>query len=199
LETPTSSSLSFRHLLADVDPQWSVRTPDEQNERVDWFARTARAIARQFANSFRDPCHDASDLLQEIRLKLLTKFRPADAPHRLLGERPCMRNLMEWKGLDLVDWENAERRAARRRAPLPSDEFGLADRDLLRPDRAVEVTEGEHAFLRAIRDPEDRKLYLLFRSGRTPREVAHLLGRRVRDMKEARDRLVSRLQEQLLN
>ena len=64
---------------------------------------------------------------------------------------------------------------------------------------SIVMGEGEHAFLRAIRDPEDRKLYLLFRSGRTPREVAHLLGRRVRDMKEARERLVSRLEEQLLN
>jgi len=193
LESQASSSVSFRQLLAVVDPRWSDRTKEEQDEWVDWYARTARAIARQYAMSFRDPCHDAADLLQEIRLKIFTKFGPKDAPHRLLTERPCMRNLMGWKGLDLVDWENAERRSARRRAPLPEEEVGLPDRATLAPDCNAEIRDEERAFRREIRDPEDRKAYLLFRAGEPPREVAKLLGRRVRDVKKLRQQISDRL------
>ncbi|MHC4473483.1 MAG: sigma-70 RNA polymerase sigma factor region 4 domain-containing protein, partial [Planctomycetota bacterium] len=158
---------------------------------------TARAIARQYALSFRDPCHDASDVLQEIRLQIFTKFSPPDAPHRLLTERPCIRNLMSWKGLDLVDWETAARRSAHRRAPLPDEEVGLPDRSSPLPHRAVEMADEERAFRRAIRDPEERKAYLLFRTGRTPREVARLLGRRVREMASLRESLSTRLAARL--
>jgi len=197
LESQANSSVSFRHLLAVVDPLWSDRTQEEQDGWVDWYARTARAIARQYAMSFRDPCHDATDLLQEIRLKIFRKFGPKDAPHRLLTERPCMRNLMGWKGLDLVDWENAERRSARRRAPLPEDEVGLPDRTHPAPDCAAEIRDEERAFRRAIRDPEDRKAYLLFRAGEQPRDVARLLGRRVRDVKRLRQQISDRLSTHL--
>jgi DNA-directed RNA polymerase specialized sigma24 family protein len=179
--------------LATVDPHWSDRSLEEQNELVGWYARTARAIARQYAMSFRDPCHDAADLLQEIRLKIFTKFGPKDAPHRLLTERPCMRNLMGWKGLDLVDWENAERRSSRRRAPLPEEEIGLPDRSCLSPARNAEIRDQERAFRRAIRDPEDRKAYLLFRAGEAPRDVARMLGRRVREVKKLREQISSRM------
>jgi hypothetical protein len=197
LESQANSSVSFRQLLAVVDPLWSSRSPEEQTEWVDWYSRTARAIARQYAMSFRDPCHDAADVLQEIRLKIFTKFGPKDAPHRLLTERPCMRNLMGWKGLDLVDWENAERRSARRRAPLPEEEVGLPDRATLAPDRNAEIRDEERAFRREIRDPEDRKAYLLFRAGEPPREVAKLLGRRVRDVKMLRQQISDRLSSHL--
>ena len=82
---------TFRHLLSLLDPEWSGRSLEEQNGWVDWYDRTARAISRQFARSFRDPCHDASDVMQDILLKLLTKFRAPDAPtsqylHNRTGE-----------------------------------------------------------------------------------------------------------------
>jgi DNA-directed RNA polymerase specialized sigma24 family protein len=166
---------------------------------VSWYARTARAIASQYASSFKDPCHDASDVLQDIRLKILVKFRPADAPHRLLTERPCMRNLMEWKSLDRVDWENAERRSARRRAPLPDEEVGLPDRTGPSPDLEAEIQDVELSYVRALPDPERRKAYLLFRAGRTPREVAKLMGRPVRDMKAIREELVGGLRDRLVS
>ncbi len=127
-------------------------------------------------------------------IKLLTKFGPQDAPHRLLTERPCIRNLMQWKILDQVDWENASRRNARLRASLPEDDIGLADRTAPPPEAPAELRDSERSFRRALRDPEDREAYLLFRTGRTPREVAKLLGRKVRETKELRDRLVSTLQ-----
>ncbi len=184
---------SFRHLLARVDPKWSSRPLEEQEKWVHWYDRTARAISRQYARSFRDPSHDASDVLQEIMIKLLTKFGPSDAPHRLLTERPCIRNLMEWKSLDQVDWENAARRSARRRAELPADDIGLADRSMPPPQTAVELKDSERSFRRALRDPREREAYLLFRMGRSPSEVAKLLGRKVRETKELRDRLVSTL------
>ena len=193
MESRVGSSSSFRGLLERVDPRWPDRTREEQDEWVEWYARTARAIARQFALSFRDPCHDAADVLQEIRLKIFVKFSSRDAPHRLLTERPCIRNLMSWKGLDLLDWENAERRNARRRTVLPDEDVGLPDRSTPAPSRVVEMADEERAFRRAIRDPGERKAYLLFRTGRSPREVAGLLGRTVREMKALREGLTSRL------
>jgi hypothetical protein len=197
VETRFGSSSSFRRLLERVDPKWPARSPEEQTEWVEWYARTARAIARQYSSSFRDPCHDATDLLQEIRLKILVKFGPPDAPHRLLTERPCIRNLMSWKGLDLVDWESAKRRSSHRRAPLPDADVGLADSSSQPPGGSVEVADEERAFRRAIRDPEERKAYLLFRMGRTPREVARMLGRRVREMSSLRESLLDRLADRL--
>lgn len=198
LETQSGSSSAFRNLLACVDPKWSERSAEEQETWVAWYARTARAIARQYAASFRDPCHDASDIMQEIRLKLLTKFRGADAPHRLLTERPCMRNLMGWKALDMVDWENAERRSARRRVPLPDEEVALPDRSLPPPDRAAEVTEEEAAFRRELREPREKKAYLLFRSGKTPRQVARILGRPKAEIEAVLSRLSDSLAARLL-
>jgi DNA-directed RNA polymerase specialized sigma24 family protein len=197
VETQALSSSCFRELLETVDPLWWERSEEERTSWVDWYARTARAIARQYANSFRDPCHDASDVLQEIRLKIFLKFGPSDAPHRLLTERPCIRNLMGWKALDLVDWESAERRNARRRVPLPEDGLTLPDPSRLPPDRTEEIRDAERAFRREIRRPEDRQAYLLFRSGRNHREVAKMTGRRVREMKDLRERLSSRLREYL--
>ena len=197
MEARTRSTSSFRHLLARVDPHWAARPPEEQNEWVDWYERTARAISRQFAMSFRDPCHDAADVLQEILLKLWVKFLPEDAPHRLLTERPCIRNLREWKSLDQVDWENAKRRSAKRRVPLPDDEVGLADRSSPRPDRFVEVVDAEGAFRRAIRDPDERRIYLLLRTGRTPREIAKLTGRKVREIRALKANLRERLEAHL--
>jgi hypothetical protein len=193
LEVRNTTLSSFRHLLARVDPHWAARPSEEQEEWVHWYDRTARAISRQYARSFRDPCHDAADVLQEIMIKLLTKFGPADAPHRLLTERPCIRNLMEWKSLDQVDWENAARRSAKRRATLPDDDIGLTNHSSPSPQATVELKDSERSFRRAIRDPGDRKAYLLFRTGRSPREVAKLIGRNVRDTKALRDRLVSTL------
>jgi DNA-directed RNA polymerase specialized sigma24 family protein len=197
VEVRSASLAAFRHVLARVDPNWTSRPTEEQDHWAHWYDRTARAISRQYARSFRDPSHDASDVLQEILMKLLTKFGPADAPHRLLTERPCMRNLMEWKGLDQVDWENAARRNAKRRTSLPDDDIGLADRRTPSPEAAAEASDAERSFRRAIRDPEDREAYLLFRMGRTPREVARLLGRKVGETKDLRDRLVSRLHSHL--
>ena len=198
LETQAHSASSFRHLLAVVDPVWSKRTDEEREDWVAFYARTARAIARQYAASFRDPCHDAADLMQEIRLKLLTKFRPHDAPHRLLTERPCVRNLMDWKGLDLVDYENAEKRSARRRVPLPEEDLALPDRHLPRPDREAELADTERAFRREIREPEDRRVDLLFKAGRTPQEIAELTGRSLRDVQRLKTSLSRRLAEWLL-
>ncbi len=189
LENRVTSSLTFRQLLSRIDPRWASRPPEVQDEWVDWYSRTARAIARQFAGSFRDPSHDASDVLQDIFLKLFLKFRDEDAPHRLLAERPCMRNLMEWKGLDRVDWENAERRSARRRTALPEDEVGLLDDRVATPERYAEVADAERAFRSAIRDPADREAYRMFREGRDTEEVARALGRDVRETREVRDRL----------
>ena len=134
---------SFRHLLARVDPQWSSRPSEEQEEWVHWYDRTARAISRQYARSFRDPSHDAQDVLQEILVKILIKFGSPDAPHRLLTERPCIRNLMKWKGLDQVDWENASRRNAHLRANLPDDDIGLTDRAAPPPEAPVELRDLE--------------------------------------------------------
>jgi len=197
LETRAGSSLLFRRLLERVDPFWNSRSQEEQEQWADWYARTARAIARQYAMSFRDPCHDISDLLQEIRLKIFTKFGPPDAPHRLLTERPCIRNLMEWKGLDLVDWENAEKRSSRRRVPLPEEDFGLPDRASTTPAASAEIADEERAFRRAIRDPDDRRAYLLFRSGRTSRDIARLLGRKVQDVRALERRLTRALARRL--
>lgn len=194
MEVRSTTLSSFRHLLAHVDPDWSSRPSEEQEEWVHWYDRTARAISRQYARSFRDPSHDASDVLQEILIKLLTKFSPQDAPHRLLTERPCIRNLMEWKSLDQVDWENASRRNARLRAALPEDDIGLTDRTAPPPEAPAELRDSELSFRRALRDPRDREAYLLFRTGCSPREVAKLLGRKVRETKELRERLVDTLQ-----
>lgn len=197
MEAHTRSTSPFRHILSSVDPRWSARPIEEQDEVVNWYDRTARAISRRFAMSFRDPCHDASDVMQEICLKLWTKFLPADAPHRLLTERPCIRNLMEWKGLDQVDWENAKRRSAKRNVPLPDDEIGLADRSSVRPDRYAEVADSEGAFRRAIRDPDERRIYLLLRTGRSPRAIAKLTGRPVREIHALRSDLRERLEAHL--
>jgi uncharacterized membrane protein len=61
------------------------------------------------------------------------------------------------------------------------------------PSRTAELADEERAFRRAIRDPEDRKAYLLFRSGRSHRDVAQLLGRKVRDVRALERRLTSAL------
>jgi DNA-directed RNA polymerase specialized sigma24 family protein len=189
---------TFRHLLADLDPKWSGRSPEEQNSWVDWYHRTAWAISRQFARSFRDPSHDAYDVYQDILLKLLTKFRGEDAPHRLLTERPCIRNLMQWKALDRVDWESAARRNARLRCPLPTEEFALPFRRGLAPDQYVELREAERSFGSSLPDPERQKAYELFRAGRQPREVARRLGRKLREVKALHEQLADEMRSALV-
>lgn len=193
MESQARSASAFRNLLATVDPRWSDRSEAERDDWVAFYARTARAIARQYASSFRDPCHDESDVMQEIRIKIWKKFGPRSAPHRLLTERPCVRNLMDWRAMDLVDWENADKRNARLRATLPDEDVGMPDRCVPRPDRMAELTDTERAFRREIRDPEDRKAYLLFKAGRSTSQVARLLGRSVRDVKDIRRSLSEQL------
>ncbi|MCU0725292.1 MAG: hypothetical protein MUE73_05825 [Planctomycetes bacterium] len=193
MEPRVAASFVFRQLLSTVDPGWDHRPADEQDQIVGWYTRTARGIARSFGQNLRDPCHDAADILQEILLKLFLKFREDDSPHELLTERPCIRNLMEWKGLDRLDWENASRRSARRRSPMPEEEFALSDRRGTPPDHSAELIDEERAFSRAIEDPEDRKAYRLFRAGRRTEEIARALGRNQSEVAAIRDRLCRRL------
>lgn len=197
METQACSTSTFRSLLATVDPAWGSRTEEERENWVSFYARTARSIAREYERSFKDPCHDAADVMQEIRLKILTKFRPADAPHRLLTEAPCVRKLMQWRGLDLVDWENAEKRCVKRRVPLPTDGDPLPDRQSLLPEENAEVSDSERAFRRALADPGDRRAYQMFRSGRSVRDVARRLRRPVADVEALQDRLSTHLAEWL--
>jgi DNA-directed RNA polymerase specialized sigma24 family protein len=193
VETHIAASLVFRQLLSTVDPGWGNRPAEEQEQLVGWYTRTARGIARTFGQNLRDPCHDAADVLQEILLKLFLKFRDVDSPHELLTERPCIRNLMEWKGLDRVDWENASRRSAKRRAPLPEADFALCDRKGTSPDHQAELIDEEQAFGRTILNAEDRRAYRLFRAGRRTEEIARALGRKRGEVQAIRDRLCRRL------
>ncbi len=181
----------FRGLLETIDPAWDSRAPEERREIVDWFSSTSVAISRQYF--LRDPCHDASDVLQDILVKLFTKFSPADAPHRLLTEKPCMRKLMGWRAMDRVDWENAEKRSARRKTSLSEAGTRLVDRRLPAPDRAAEIADEERRFRREIRDPVERKAYLLFRTGLPPREVARMLRLPVAEAVRIRDALADAL------
>ena len=66
MEVRSASLAAFRHLLAHVDPNWTSRPSEEQEHWVHWFDRTARAISRQYARSFRDPSHDDADVLQNL-------------------------------------------------------------------------------------------------------------------------------------
>lgn len=188
----------FLPLLARFAPEWSGRSPEEQNGWVDWYERTAHAIARQHARSFRDPSHDASDIVQDILLKLLTKFGEEGSPRRLLLERPCVRNLMKWKAWDRLDWESAARRDAHRRAPLPEEEIGLPSRGTSTPDRYAQIADSERVFRREIRDPDHRTAYLLFRMGKSPKEVAQMCGILVRDAKAMQERLANDLRDKLV-